>query len=219
MKQSKRKEMFIQNFERCKQHINDYGKLVLPCQNPETRGLAVWLQRQNKRDNVPEDEKAMLDLLGKHRDMWPQQEKQKASWNNFYDQLIKYKEEYHTLLISKKDKENKSLYNWSFRQRLLYNENRLLPERMEALSSIGFRFGKQGIKRFTKVQIKTWDTMYQELVAFNNEFGHCRVKINDCEHLKLAKWVHLQRVTFKHGKMDSKHEEKLKEIGFQWKIR
>jgi len=217
---SKRKEVFLQKIALCKQHINEKGKLDLPRQNPVTRGLANWLNRQSKRDDVPEDEKMMLEELRKHRDMRPRQERQDEKWKAFYEQLIKYKEEYHTLVISKKDKEHKRLYNWIFQQRRLDKEDRLPPNRKKALSEIGFRFGKQNQKHsYTEDQIEKWDTRYQELVDFKSEFGHTRVKIDDEKRLELAKWVHQQRITFQKGNMDKERENRLNDIGFLWKIR
>jgi hypothetical protein len=221
---SRRKEEFMQKIDLCKKHVNEDGKLVLSRGNPVTRGLANWLNRQFKRDNVPEDEKALLDLLRQHRDTRRRPDKQDESWKDCYEQLIAYKEEYHTLVISKKDKDHKRLYNWTFRQRRLEKEDHLLPDRTEALVNIGFSFGKpkrslEGAKRFTKEQREKWDNMYQELVDFKNEFGHCRVKIDDEEHLELAKWVHQQRITFQKGQMDQRRETRLNDIGFIWKVR
>jgi len=224
MAESKRKEKFVRNIELCKQYIDEQGKLVLPRQNPETRRLANWLNRQNNRNNVPSDEETMLNDIRKHRDMRRKQEKHEESWNDFFIQIKQYKEDYHTLVISKKDKEHKPLYDWSFRQRRLEKEGSLKPERRDALASIGFRFSKPrymvvGKERFTKEQNKLWETRFEELVQFKSTYGHCAVLIDDAQHGRLAKWVHQQRVTYTRGQMDDERLKRLSDIGFQWKIR
>jgi len=166
----------------------------------------------------------MLNDIRKHRDMRRKQEKHEESWNDFFIQIKQYKEDYHTLVISKKDKEHKPLYYWSFRQRRLEKEGRLKPERRDALASIGFRFSKPrymvvGKERFTKEQNKLWETRFEELVQFKSAYGHCAVLIDDAQHGRLAKWVHQQRVTYTRGQMDDERFKRLSDIGFQWKIR
>jgi hypothetical protein len=117
---------------------------------------------------------------------------------------VNYKEEYHTLIISKKDREHKSFYNWCFRQRKLEKEGCLWSERKVALFVIGFRFGKERHTldhddRFTPKQINEWEKRYHELVDFKNKFGHCRVTLDDAMHPRLAFLVPQQRVTFHLG--------------------
>lgn len=221
---SRRKQEFMQRIDLCKKHVNEDGKLVLPRGNPETRALAGWLNRQLKRNDCPADEKELLDKLRQCRDSRSRHVHRLENWQFLYQQLVKYREEYHTFVISKKDKNHKHLYNWSFRQRRLAKINRLPPDRKEALEKIGFPFvsshqSLNDAKRFTDSQKEKWDNMYQELVNYKNTVGHCRVKIDDKKHVRLAKWVHQQRVTFNSGNMDQKREERLNEIEFQWKLR
>lgn len=219
---SNRQAVFVNNIELCKKCIDTNGKLKFRRSNPESRRLGNWLRRQFKRRDVPTDEMALLDELRPYLET--QERKNSEQWQSLFEELVNYKEEYHTLIISKKDREHKSLYNWCFRQRKLEKEGCLSSERKEALIGIGFRFGKPRHTlahddRFTPKQKKKWEKRYQELVDFQNKFGHCRVTLDDAIRPGLAYWVHQQRVTFSSGLMDSKREEKLKAIGFSFSLK
>ena len=220
----KRREQFLSNVQICKKYIETHGELHFPRNDPLMRKLGNWWRRQNKRKHVPDDEREILDELRQHKDIRPREEMLNQSWQGFFNQLVKYKEEYHTLVISKKDREHKSLYEWVIRQRRLEKAGRLLPERREALVRLEFRFGKprnvpDHNNRFTKKQVEIWDKMYQELVDFKDTFGHCQVKFDDEARRPLAQWVRRQRVAFVSGQMDSKREERLNSIGFQWIVK
>lgn len=173
---------------------------------------------------MPQDEAALLDELRPFLNMKGQSSTNEEQWRSLFKSLVDYKSEYHTLVISKKDVEHKQLYHWSFRQRRLEYEGRLLPKRREDLLSIGFRFSKPKStpshdERFTKKEIEEWETIFQDLLHFKEEFGHCRVPFDFEENRLLGRWVHRQRVAFVSGRIDNHRKERLDEIGFQWKIR
>ena len=219
-----RRAQFLSNVEICKKYIKTHGELYFPRDDPLMRKLGNWWRRQNQRKNVPDDEREILDELRRHVDIRPREERNNESWQGFFNQLVQYKEEYHTLVISKKDREHKSLFEWAIRQRRLEKTGRLLPKRREALVGLGFRFGNprdvpDHDDRFTKKQRDAWDKMYQELVDFKTTFGHCRVKFDDEARRPLAQWVRRQRVAYVSGQMDSKRLEKLNSIGFLWIVR
>jgi hypothetical protein len=112
------------------------------------------------------------------------------------------------------------LYDWSGRQRKAAKENRLLPERQEALQRIGFNFDQKVSKkpRFTKKQEATWSERYKELFEYKEHQGHCNVSFNDEKKQPLAKWVSYQRCTYWKGAMDGTREKRLNNIGFVWRV-
>jgi hypothetical protein len=111
-------------------HEKNHSKFPGKCKN--ARRLSNWLHRQYKRDlaGIPEDEQVMLNTLRLYFDDKPRREKEDECWNQFLHDLEKYKEEYHTFVISQKDDVNKNLHNWA--------ANTLLPERRVRLIEIGF---------------------------------------------------------------------------------
>jgi hypothetical protein len=211
-----RRVVFESNYNEIMGYIDEKEGLRLPRKFKRTRYLAKWLDRQYKRENVPDDEREKLELLQKLRDS----NHGKEMWKYFFGRLIEYKEEYHSLVILKKDAENRQLYDWSGRQRKAAKESRLLPERREDLERIGFNFGQKVTKkpRFTKKQEATWYEKYKELFEYKEQHGHCNVSFNDEKNQPLAKWVSYQRCTYWKGKMDDTREQRLNNIGFVWRV-
>lgn len=67
-----------------------------------------------------------------------------------------------------------------------------------------------------------WDDRYKELVAYQEETGHCSVPTNCKSHLELSRWVKRQRHGYKlqqHGTtspLTRYRIHKLQQIGFVW---
>lgn len=92
-------------------------------------------------------------------------------WNFRFNQLKEFKKKHgHTKVSTSKS----DLGNWvhiqrkEFRNRQLNKHSYLTDERMEALNSIGFIW---------KVQTSSWQSKFDELVAFKRLHGHCLVPI------------------------------------------
>jgi hypothetical protein len=86
-----------------------------------------------------------------------------------------------------------------------------LPDREKLLDEIGFNW--------TIVDLKTtelWNLHYQELLAFKQQHGHCKVPTNYADSPQLGKWVSNQRRKRKQNKLSPEQEELLEEIGFLW---
>lgn len=72
---------------------------------------------------------------------------------------------------------------------------RLTEERLRRLNSIGFSFKvKHKMKRYYD---KQWDSMFQKLLAFREEHGHCVVPKRYLSDLRLGTWVHTQRIQYR----------------------
>ena len=63
-----------------------------------------------------------------------------------------------------------------------------------------------------------WLEMYEELVKFKREAGHCNVSEDDKddELAKLGRWVGRQRRKLCNGTMRKDRQIRLEELGFQW---
>lgn len=67
----------------------------------------------------------------------------------------------------------------------------------------------------------TWEEMYQQLIAYKTENGHCCVpfltmrKCNSSRS-KLSRWVSHQRRLRRQGKLDAIREKQLIDIEFNW---
>ena len=157
----------------------------------------------------------LLDQLRPH--MRRIQDENEENWKMLFDRLVQYRQKYRTFVISDKDEANKRLLNWTVRQKKLEQQGRLSWERREALECIGFKFAKPkqsncNGERFTPKQKELWDERFQELIEFKKDFGHFRMNYGDKRHLRLGRWVNLQRATYAAGQMDLTRKERLNSI-------
>lgn len=60
-----------------------------------------------------------------------------------------------------------------------------------------------------------WEVMFEKLIAYKNENGHCDVPAH---RDKLGRWVERQRTLRRLGKLHEGREAALESIGFRWKI-
>ncbi len=167
--------------------------------------LAYWINRQRilyKNGNLSEEK---INLLNAIDFEW---EPQELCWNKMYKRLEKFHKKFGHSRVPEgyKDKE---LAKWVKNQRNLYKKDVLPQERIEALNSLGFLW---------VVFESTWLEMYQELVGFYKEFGHCLVPKN-YENKKLVWWVGTQRNVYKNKSLSQEKIDKLNAIEFVWDAR
>jgi hypothetical protein len=119
---------------------------------------------------------------------------------------------------------------------------RLTEERRQRLDALGFQWKvKNKMRRYYDRQ---WDVMFDKLLKFKEENGHCLVPKRYPEDQRLSTWVHTQRVQYRRSmsggatadaKKDSPEEEsaevepaarltddrfrRLENIGFVWVAR
>ena len=107
-------------------------------------------------------------------------------------------------------KPNPKLGLWCGSQRYLKNKGTLSDERLERLLGIGFDFDPIA---------SHWEAMFQALVAFKDEHGHCNVPGSYQPNPKLAKWCSWQRTNKRKGRLSEERVGLLEAIGFVWKLR
>lgn len=72
---------------------------------------------------------------------------------------------------------------------------RLTEERRRRLESIGFEWKvKHKMKRYYDRQ---WDAMFEKLLQFKGQNGHCLVPKRYPPDVKLGTWVHTQRIQYR----------------------
>ena len=133
-------------------------------------------------------------------------------WSQRYNELVKFRDEFHHCLVPLNWSRNKSLANWVKRQRNQYRlkmdggHSTLTDERQVALESLGFTWDSHS---------SGWDTRWEELRTFRDMHGHCNVPKNYSPHRRLAVWVKCQRRQFKlyeEGKSSTITEERIKKL-------
>jgi hypothetical protein len=74
------------------------------------------------------------------------------------------------------------------------------------------------IKKYAPQQVTRWDDIYNAMVHFKEEHGHCLVKYYATEHRELGIWVSRQRNVYGKGRMDDSPNTRLDALGFSWSV-
>ncbi len=61
-----------------------------------------------------------------------------------------------------------------------------------------------------------WEALFQALVAFKENQGHCRVPRKWSENPELGAWVGTQRQAFRKGELSEERVARLEALGFEW---
>mmetsp|Transcript_31728 Transcript_31728/g.60573 ORF Transcript_31728/g.60573 Transcript_31728/m.60573 type:complete len:1010 (+) Transcript_31728:607-3636(+) len=130
----------------------------------------------------------------------------KKKWKARFSHLEEYNREHDNCDIAQK---HSPLNNWCRAQRKKYKEGDLSEEQINQLEGLGFKWAIADQESLDKL----WDNKFSELIAFNEQNGHCNVKITSS---KLGNWVDVQRTKKTRGKLAAGRIERLNEIGFTW---
>ena len=103
---------------------------------------------------------------------------------------------------------------WATNQRHLLRAGLLPEDRSAQLLSIGFE-----LRRTRNAAVERWEQRFQQLLAFRDRFGHCRVPAKWKEDVPFAHWVGVQRQFRKNGALSAERIARLDAIGFKWRFR
>jgi hypothetical protein len=214
-------ERFDRHFNELQKHIDESGKLNLPRDSIENAVLATWVHRQLQRKRVPPSQRERIETLRRLLDYAPRWQKNNEAWHGFLEELICYRREFHTFVISTKEENHRKLSDWATRQRKLARAGNLAADRREALVAIGFDIPNQkppyrGKRQYTEKEVTKWEELFQKLADYKAQHGHCNVCYYDTGNLELGRWVSLQRVTYRRGMMDEDRARRLGEFGLVW---
>jgi hypothetical protein len=140
-------------------------------------------------------------------------------WHQQCEQLVEFKQKHGHCVVTRRNKEDKSLGQWVSHQQNLHNNNKLRQDRKEFLDEIGFDWKADGARNLDqKNRTKlSWNKQYLKLVHFERKTGHYVVPTK-CEQDKaFGYWVSAQRRIHASNKMRINQKELLDEIGFAWK--
>jgi len=184
----------------------------------ENLKLARWVhyQRRLKREKRLSPEKIMrLDTLGF---VWASGDGTlagadgiSAEWLARFDELVRYRQTHGDCDVPAKWCENPQLAHWVSRQRQSRKSGTLHPERQRRLDEIGFDW-RANSRRSRREE---WSTRFEQLKAYKERFGNCRVSAKWKENPQLGLWANSQKHLRKNGKLSPEKERLLREIGFE----
>ena len=126
-------------------------------------------------------------------------------WNSRFKELLSYRSEHGDSNVPQR---RGKLGSWVKLQRALYKAGSLAQDRIDRLSSIGFKWAmKEGGPAVP------WETRFDELVQYKAKHGDCNVPDKQG---KLGTWVGTQRKAYKANSLAHGRIDRLSSIGFSW---
>jgi superfamily II DNA or RNA helicase len=181
------------------QFLKEYKEVNGDCLVKKGHFLSNWVYDQRKAYKKNELSFDKIEKLEEIGFIWDTNE---DLWDKMYMELLQFKDRYGSCLVPET---YKSLRKWTIRQRELFRNGTLSPEREKKLESVGFLWNPFD---------DSWNEMYEELVKYKEKHGHCIVTIKENE--KLSRWVTFQRVTYKKGNLETSKKSSLDSLGFIW---
>lgn len=179
----------------------------------EDRQLHDWLVYQRKlywKGKLQYDKLNRLKELGV--DM---QNKTLNRWDNKFEGLVKFKKQYGHLYVCRYFTDDIQLINFVKVIRRSNRNNKISKERKSKLDELGFIWepGMAVTRILTLKRAESvWETHYNELKAYKEKYGTCRVFAKSKEYPTLGGWVSVQRSRIKI--MSQRKYILLKKIGF-----
>lgn len=192
-------------------HKEQIGDFDVSSVLPENKPLINWVNSQRTSY-----QKRMLskDRIKRLEDIGFEWNLHEAGWNEMYNELIEYMEEYGDCNVPEKYAENKKLANWVQSQRTTYLNGRLSENRIKCLEEIGFIW-KLGLS--DEEQEEIWEQMFDALKEYKKDHVNCNVPTNWIDQ-KLLNWTNNQRTKYKDGSLSEDCIKRLEEIGFEFDV-
>lgn len=201
-KRGTKPQLWHQQYEQLAEFEKENGHCRVPGRYPANSKLGMWvkLQREDHKHLLEGKLSPMndfrIDLLNKIGFEWSVFGPERAnSWNIKIAELKAFKDEYGHCDVPQKFEPNRALGKWVSKQREAYRSycmwrpSSLTKERLDLLVDVEFRFNV-GRGRATR----TWDSFFNDLVAFTKKFGHSNVPVSYADDPSFGKWVYQQRL-------------------------
>ena len=148
-------------------------------------------------EQIEQEQPKLVYFSGKHD----------TTWDLNFEKLVQYKSVHKNCLVPQTYAHDLPLGRWVHQQRIKLHQGILPLRRKEKLNSIGFTWSHSK---------ETWLTMYDRLVDYKAENGHCLVPRIYKVDPKLGKWVNNQR--HRRHKITSERQQMLTHLGFSWVV-
>jgi hypothetical protein len=135
-------------------------------------------------------------------------------WMRMFQKLVAYKKVHKNTMVPSQYDEDPPLGLWVSHQRRRYKNDKLLPNRITHLNTIGFDW--DGVQLIRKENNLQWMKMFQKLVAYMKVHKNTIVPIRYDEDPPLVMWVRYQRRQYKNDKLLPNRITHLNSIDFEW---
>jgi len=199
-------------YDRLVAYREEHGDAKVPAIYDRDPQLGKWVRSQRanyKNKKLSEERTRELNSIGFD---WVLPRGSHRSWDKMYQRLIAYNNDSNNNIDNgaphkRKYDKDRQLGDWVQTQRTAYKSNKLSEERVRLLDSVGFDWGRCS---------HSWDEMFQNLIAYKNQYNTVNVPRKYNQDRQLGTWVSSQRTAYKNGKLSEERTERLNSIGFDW---
>ncbi|HIJ83335.1 MAG TPA: hypothetical protein HPQ00_03925, partial [Magnetococcales bacterium] len=193
-------EMFaaIQKFAQERLHC------IVPESLPENPRLPQWvnsLRKQYKNNALDQEKTDRLNQLGF---VW---DAKAIFWEEMFVALTGYHDRFGHCLVAENDPQYTQLAWWVVAQRKARAGGQLDEKRIQRLDRLHFVWDTHAAQ---------WLEMYRELFFFHQRHGHCLVRNDSPQNVRLSDWCGIQRKARMMGHLAVEKQERLDKMGFIW---
>ncbi|MBF0132031.1 MAG: Helicase associated domain protein [Magnetococcales bacterium] len=193
-------EMFsaIETFNRERHHC------IIPEIFPEHPRLPQWvkgLRKQYKNNELDEEKIARLDRVGF---VW---DAKAVFWEEMFVALTGYHDRFGHCLVAESEPQYSKLAWWVAAQRKARAGGQLNERQIQRLDRLHFVWD---------IHAAQWLEVYRELFFFHQRHGHCLVRNDSPQNVRLSDWCSVQRKARAMGHLAPEKQERLDLLGFIW---
>ena len=195
------------NFNTLKAYRDRYGDCRVSNPSINHKKLRTWVSVQRRaytKGKLSADRATRIESLGFDWDPYT------TDWERMFYALKAYKNDHGDFRLSRQSKRHKELALWIGVQRRAYTKGKLSADRTARLEALGFEWDPRD---------SLWERMFQILLTYKKEHGHCSVPAVYKSFRSFGNWVVNQRSFYKKGKLCTDRISKLEALGFEWKVR
>lgn len=202
------------------------GHCFVPLRDRRHPQLAAWLERQVvlfHKGRLSKNQQREMEALGMEWDYGDDRRKSRqhaeTRWEERFAEMVSFKKKHGHLRITLKNQLSAGLMHWRDNQRIRFRKGVMSPEQKTRLEAIGLEWVQPGrlSPAMEEHNVALWESMFEKLLTFREEHGHCQVPQAKGTSEMLGKWVQRQRYYHKKGELRPERLRRLEEIGFGWK--
>lgn len=202
----------------------EHGHLSVSRHDKKYPGLASWMTHQRmhlKSGTMREELKRELDEIGFPWMSSGHDEK----WAEMFARFKEYAALHGAGSVTVVDEATRKLNRWIIWQRQERRRGSLSDARIQALDGIGFVWEHVRKPATTKptrstmsieIPRRSWDELFSDLTEFFKVHGHCNVPLDWQANPELARWVYLQRIAKRQGRLSTEQVRRMENLGFAW---
>ena len=217
-----KKRTWDEFYEALGRYVQANGDANVPYMYADDRGLGRWVAKQKDLYKNKSLEDARIQKLEALHFDWTvtssrkSRTKPKRTWEEDFEALRVFYEANGHCNPTSMYTEQPDLYLWVVRQRDNFHKEKLSPEHVELLNTLG-NFDWNGPRKYIYSKEEVWYAYFKQLEAFQREHGHCGTIDKFPEDSSLMDWMSRQHILYLKRRLTEDQVAQLESIGFAWR--